>query len=372
MKLTIDRTALLRSLAHVQSVVERRNTIPILSNVLVEAKGDRLSLTATDMDLAIVEQTAANVQTPGAATVPAHTMYDIVRKLPDGAEVQIELAADGGQVALKAGRSRFTLSTLPKEDFPATAGGELPHRFPLSAVDLRGLIDRTRFAISTEETRYYLNGIYVHAFTTGKQKSLRAVATDGHRLARVEMPLPEGAENMPGVIVPRKMVAEIRKLIEEADGIVEVSLSDSRIRFAFDDTILTSKLIDGSFPDYQRVIPTGNDKVMEVDRRAFRDAVDRVSTISSEKSRAVKLSLKPNTMTLSATSAENGTAVEELEVKYEGASLDIGFNSKYLLDVADQIDGDGIQLVLADSVAPTLVRDLADAMALYVLMPMRV
>ena len=372
MKLTIERTALLRSLAHVQSVVERRNTIPILSNVLVEAKGDRLSLTATDMDLAIVEQTATSVISPGAATVPAHTMYDIVRKLPEGSEVQIELAPDGAQVALKAGRSRFTLATLPKEDFPATAAGDLAHKFPLSAVDLRGLIDRTKFAISTEETRYYLNGIYLHAFATGKQKTLRAVATDGHRLARVEMPLPEGAENIPGVIVPRKMVNEIRKLIEEVDGVVEVSLSDSRIRFAFDDIVLTSKLIDGSFPDYQRVIPTGNDKVLEVDRRSFRDAVDRVLTISSEKSRAVKLSLRPNVVTLSATSAENGTAVEELEVRYDGAPLEIGFNSKYLLDVADQIDGDGLQMVLADSVAPTLVRDLADAMALYVLMPMRV
>jgi DNA polymerase-3 subunit beta len=284
----------------------------------------------------------------------------------------MELATDGAQVALKAGRSRFTLATLPKEDFPATAASDLPHRFPLSAVDLRGLIDRTKFAISTEETRYYLNGIYLHAFSAGKQMALRAVATDGHRLARVEMPLPEGAENIPGVIVPRKMVNEIRKLIEEVDGMVEVSLSDSRIRFAFNDIVLTSKLIDGSFPDYQRVIPTGNDKVLEVDRRSFRDAVDRVSTISSEKSRAVKLSLRPSVATLSATSAENGTAVEELEVKYDGAPLDIGFNSKYLLDVADQIDGDGLQLVLADSVAPTLVRDLADAMALYVLMPMRV
>ncbi|MET1027723.1 MAG: DNA polymerase III subunit beta [Dongiaceae bacterium] len=372
MKLTIERSALLRSLAHVQSVVERRNTIPILSNVLVEAKGDRLSLTATDMDLAIVEQTAASVISPGAATVPAHTMYDIIRKLPEGSEVQIELAPDGAQVALKAGRSRFTLATLPKEDFPATAGGDLAHKFPLSAVDLRGLIDRTKFAISTEETRYYLNGIYLHAFVTGKQTALRAVATDGHRLARVEMPLPEGAENIPGIIVPRKMVNEIRKLIEEVDGVVEVSLSDSRIRFAFDDIVLTSKLIDGSFPDYQRVIPTGNDKILEVDRRSFRDAVDRVSTISSEKSRAVKLSLRPNVVTLSATSAENGTAVEELEVRYDGAPLEIGFNSKYLLDVADQIDGDGLQMVLADSVAPTLVRDLADAMALYVLMPMRV
>jgi DNA polymerase-3 subunit beta len=372
MKLTIERTALLRSLGHVQSVVEKRNTIPILSNVLVEAKGGSLALTATDMDLAIVEAVAAEVAQPGAATVPAHTLYDIVRKLPEGAQVQIELAADGQQVTIKAGRSRFSLSTLPKEDFPATAAGDLAHKFPLSAADLRGLIDRTKFAISTEETRYYLNGIYLHAFTAGKQKTLRAVATDGHRLARVEMPLPEGAENIPGVIVPRKMVNEVRKLIEEVDGTVAVSLSDTRIRFAFDDVVLTSKLIDGSFPDYQRVIPTGNDKILEVDRKEFHDAVDRVSTISSEKSRAVKLSLKPGSLTLSATSAENGSATEEIEVKYEGAPVDIGFNSKYLLDVAQQIEGEGLQMVLADSVAPTLLRDMADAMALYVLMPMRV
>lgn len=372
MKLTIERTALLRSLGHVQSVVERRNTIPILSNVLVEAKGGSLALTATDMDLAIVEAVAAEVAQPGAATVPAHTLYDIVRKLPEGAQVQMELAADGQQISIRAGRSRFSLSTLPKEDFPATAAGDLAHKFPLSAADLRGLIDRTKFAISTEETRYYLNGIYLHAFTAGKQKTLRAVATDGHRLARVEMPLPEGAENIPGIIVPRKMVNEVRKLIEEVDGTVAVSLSDTRIRFAFDDVVLTSKLIDGSFPDYQRVIPTGNDKIMEVDRKEFHDAVDRVSTISSEKSRAVKLSLKPGSLTLSATSAENGSASEEIEVKYDGAPVDIGFNSKYLLDVAQQIEGEGLQMVLADSVAPTLLRDMADAMALYVLMPMRV
>jgi DNA polymerase-3 subunit beta len=248
----------------------------------------------------------------------------------------------------------------------------MTHAFSLGAKDLKDLIDRTQFAISTEETRYYLNGIYLHAFTAGKQKTLRAVATDGHRLARVEMPLPEGAENIPGVIVPRKMVNEVRKLIEEVDGTVAVSLSDTRIRFAFDDVVLTSKLIDGSFPDYQRVIPTGNDKILEVDRKEFHDAVDRVSTISSEKSRAVKLSLKPGSLTLSATSAENGSATEEIEVKYDGAPVDIGFNSKYLLDVAQQIEGEGLQMVLADSVAPTLLRDMADAMALYVLMPMRV
>ena len=374
MKATIERANLLRSLGHVQSVVERRNTIPILSNVLIEAQSDgSMRLMATDLDLQINETLeAVSVEVAGSTTVSAHTLFDIVRKLPEGAQVQIELAADGQQVTVKAGRSRFALATLPKEDFPAIHAGDLAHKFPLSAADLKGLIDRTKFAISTEETRYYLNGIYVHAYAAGKQTSLRAVATDGHRLARVEMPLPEGAEGIPGVIVPRKMVNEVRKLIEDFDGAVDVSLSDSRIRFAFADVVLTSKLIDGSFPDYQRVIPTANDKVLEVDRKEFRDAVDRVSTISSEKSRAVKLSLKPGMLTLSATSAENGSASEEIEVKYDGQAMEIGFNSKYLLDVADEIEGEGLELKLADSVAPTLLRDMADAQALYVLMPMRV
>jgi len=259
-----------------------------------------------------------------------------VRKLPEGAQIQLEGAADGGQVTLKAGRSKFSLATLPREDFPATAGGDLPNKFSIAGKDLRNLIDRTRFAISTEETRYYLNGIYLHAHTTGDVKVLRAVATDGHRLARFEMALPSGAADMPGVIVPRKAVGELRKLIEETSDNVEVALSDSKIRFGFDAVLLNSKLIDGTFPDYQRVIPTGNDKVMEVDRKSFAEAVDRVSTISSEKSRAVKMSLKAGTLTLSASSPESGSASEELEVKYGGTGIDIGFNSRYLLDITSR------------------------------------
>jgi DNA polymerase-3 subunit beta len=372
MKLTIERGALLKSLAHVQSVVERRNTIPILSNVLVEASDNALALTATDMDLSIVERVAAAVAGRGATTVAAHTFFDIVRKLPEGAQVQIESTGDGGQVTLKAGRSRFLLATLPKEDFPTMGAGDLPNKFEIAAKELRSLIDRTRFAISTEETRYYLNGIYLHGTTSGDVKVLRAVATDGHRLARFEMPLPAGAADMPGVIVPRKAVGELRKLLEETDDRVEVALSDAKIRFAFGEVVLTSKLIDGTFPDYQRVIPTGNDKVMEVPKREFAEAVDRVSTISSEKSRAVKLSLKNGMLTLSATSPEAGSASEELEVKYGGSDLEIGFNSRYLLDIAQQIDGEGAQFALADAASPTLVRDVADASALYVLMPMRV
>jgi DNA polymerase III subunit beta len=372
MKLTIERGALLKSLAHVQSVVERRNTIPILSNVLLEAGEGSLGLTATDMDLTIIERVSAATAAGGATTVAAHTLYDIVRKLPEGAQIQIDSAADGGQVVLRAGRSRFALATLPREDFPAMGAGDMPHHFAIAAKDLRNLIDRTRFAISTEETRYYLNGIYLHAAVSGDVKVLRAVATDGHRLARFEMALPAGAGNMPGVIVPRKAVGELRKLVDETEDQVEIQLSDSKIRFAFDDVTLTSKLIDGTFPDYQRVIPTGNDKVLEVPKKDFADAVDRVSTISSEKSRAVKLTLKSGSLTLSATSPENGSASEELEVKYGGTGLEIGFNSRYLLDIAQQIEGDGAQFALADAASPTLVRDVADASALYVLMPMRV
>ncbi|AIB13190.1 DNA polymerase III subunit beta (plasmid) [Azospirillum argentinense] len=376
MNIIIERAALLRSLGHVQSVVERRNTIPILSNVLLRASEGELSLAATDMDLEIVETVPATVTRAGGTTAPAHTLYDIVRKLPDGSQVELDIGGDGTILTLRAGRSQFKLSCLPVDDFPQLSGGDLPHRFDLTAGDLRALVDRTRFAISTEETRYYLNGIYLHA---AKAKAggaelpvLRAVATDGHRLARVEMPLPEGAAGIPGVIVPRKTVNEIRKLIDEAADRIELSLSDNKIRFAFDSVVVTSKLIDGTFPDYERVIPVGNDKTMEVDAKLFAAAVDRVATISTEKSRAVKLSLTRGTLTLSATSPEAGSATEELEVNYQEGPLEIGFNSRYLLDITQQIEGEGARFSLADAASPTIVRDVADSTALYVLMPMRV
>ena len=376
MKITIERAALLRSLGHVQSVVERRNTIPILSNVLLKAENGELALTATDMDLEIVETVPAEVTRAGSTTAPAHTLYDIVRKLPDGSQVELDSSGDNGLLTLRSGRSNFKLGCLPTEDFPQMSGGDLAHRFSLSASDLRMLVDRTRFAISTEETRYYLNGIYLHATRSRAGETempvLRAVATDGHRLARVEIPLPEGAGSIPGVIVPRKTVMEIRKLIDEAADRIEVGLSETKVRFGFDAVTVTSKLIDGTFPDYERVIPTGNDKVLEVDSKVFASAVDRVATISTEKSRAVKLSIDRGNLVLSATSPEAGSATEELEVSYDNSPLEIGFNSRYLLDITQQIEGDGARFTMADAASPTIVRDVADPSALYVLMPMRV
>ncbi|MBI05950.1 MAG: DNA polymerase III subunit beta [Rhodospirillaceae bacterium] len=373
MKLTIERSALLKSLGHVQSVVEKRNTIPILSNVRLDASEDeKMHLTATDMDLAVIEAAPANVTQPGATTTSAHMLYDIVRKLAEGSQIEITLIEDSGKLEIRSGRSRFTLACLPVEDFPVMAEGELAHRFSIDTGHLRRLIDKTGFAVSTEETRYYLNGIYVHATDENGEKSLRAVATDGHRLARVDTDLPEGAENIPGVIIPRKTVAELRKLIEESDGEIMVALSDSKIRFALDGAILTSKLIDGSFPDYERVIPSSNEKILTVDNHVFTQAVDRVSTISTEKSRAIKMTLKGSQMTLSANSPDAGAASEEIEAQHNLDSIEIGFNSRYVLDMAKQIGGDTIEFRLADSSSPTLVRDSEDENAVYVIMPMRV
>ncbi len=374
MKFKADRATLLRALAHIQSVAEKRNTIPILANVLIAVRENRLSFTATDMEIAILEEVSAAVSRNGATTAPAATLYEIVRKLPEGAEVEFEHGGGDSQLALRAGRFTTSLVVLPVDDFPSMTAGTLPHRFHVTALALRGLIDRARFAISTEETRYYLNGIYLHAAESEGTRVLRAVATDGHRLARVEEPLPEGAGSMPGVIVPRKTVAELRKLLDEESGEIEVALSDTRVQFSVGPIRLTSKLIDGTFPEYDRVIPRDNDKVLRVGKKDFADAVARVSAISSERARPVKLSLARDLLVLSATSPDQGTATEELEsdrVKYEFGPLEIGFQARYLNDITDQV-GDEVEFRFADGAAPTVVRDAADASALYVLMPMRV
>ena len=367
MKATIERATLLKSLGHVQSVVERRNTIPILSNVLIEAREDgSIRLMATDLDLQVDESVPANVSQPGATTLSAHTLFDIIRKLPEGS--QVELSAAEGKMQVNAGRSRFSLSTLPRDDFPVIAEGELPTRFELPAATLRQIIEKTRFAISSEETRYYLMGIFLHVI----DDQMRAAATDGHRLARVTIAKPDGADGMPDVIIPRKAVQELYRLLEELEGTVEISLSPTKVRFGLGSAVLTSKLIDGTFPDYNRVIPTANDKLLKLDPKSFSAGVDRVSTIASEKTRAVKMSVDRDKVTLSVTSPENGLATEELAADYGSDGIEIGFNARYLLDILSEIDGDTVEVHLADAAAPTLLRENDKSNALYVLMPMRV
>jgi DNA polymerase III subunit beta len=372
MKVTVERAALLKSVGHVHRVVERRNTIPILANVLLRAEKGKLALKATDLDLEVTETIPAEVAPTGSTTVPAHMIYDIVRKLPEGSQIVLDSSGDRASLTIRAGRSRFSLQTLPESDFPDLAAGDMTHKFAVPAKDLKRLIDKTQFAISTEETRYYLNGIYLHVAVSGKTQKLRAVATDGHRLAQVEFDAPKGAEGMPGIIVPRKTVGEVQRLIEDLDAEIAVELSTSKIRFVIGDVVLTSKLIDGTFPDYGRVIPAGNDKTLIVDKSEFEAAVDRVSTVSSERGRAVKLALSGGKLILTVTNPDSGSATEELEVEYEADALDIGFNSRYLLDIAAQIEGEVAVLKLADPGSPTLVQDKEATGALYVLMPMRV
>ncbi len=377
MKLTIERQALLKALSHVQSVVERRNTIPILSNVLLSADQGALAFSATDLDMEIIDQCACEVKAPGQITAPAHTLYEIVRKLPDGADVELKFAGDDPRLSITAGRSRFNLPILPAGDFPVMSSEGLTTRMALDTGALQRLIDKTRFAISTEETRYYLNGLYLHTVNDGGQTKLRAVATDGHRLALAEMPAPEGAAGAPGVIVPRKTVAEVRRLLDDAGEMVDLQISAAKVRLGFGreevrGAALTSKVIDGSFPDYMRVIPKDNQKVVRVDNGLFSRAVDRVATISAEKSRSVKLAIEPGRLVLTVRNMEAGQAVEEVEIDYDGEPFEIGFNARYLLDVCGQIADEQMELRFADPASPTLALDPSDSGVQYVLMPLRV
>jgi DNA polymerase-3 subunit beta len=372
MKFSIERGALLKAVAQAQSVVERRNTIPILANVLIEAEGAGVQFRATDLDIEVVDRAPAQVEKAGATTVSAVTLNEIVRKLPDGALVTLSDNAQAGRLTIEAGRSNFSLATLPREDFPVMASSEYSANFGAKAAVLRRLFDKSKFAISTEETRYYLNGVYMHVADRDGGKVLRCVATDGHRLARIDAELPNGAEEMPGVIVPRKTVGELRKLLDEDDMEIAVSVSETKVRFATPDITLTSKVIDGTFPDYTRVIPQGNSRRLEVDAADFAKAVDRVATVSSERSRAVKMSLDEDRLVLSVNAPDSGAAEEELAVAYGDERLEIGFNAKYLLEIASQVDRENAVFLFNSSGDPTLMREGNDETAVYVVMPMRV
>ncbi|WP_455477131.1 DNA polymerase III subunit beta [Bartonella sp. B41] len=373
MRITVDRNQLLKSLGRVHRVVERRNTVPILSNVLIDVDDGSVQLKATDLDLEVTESFNANIEREGAVTVPAHLLYDIVRKFSDESEIVLSVEANQeNTVSLFSGCASFRLQFLPKVDFPESLPGQFGHRFFLSASRLKYMLDCTQFAISTDETRYYLNGIYFHVITDGILK-LRLVSTDGHRLAQVDVEAPSGVDGMPSVIIPRKAVGELQRLLsEEIDGSVCVEISETKIRFSVGSVILTSKLINGTFPEYQRVIPLENDKKLVVNRQDFSSAVDRVSTILSDRGRAVKLTISDGKLNLVVNNPDSGSAEDQLAVVYTSNPLEIGFNSRYLLDIAGQFSGDEMVFMFSDSGAPALIRNDGDADALYVLMPIRV
>ncbi|MDW9650825.1 DNA polymerase III subunit beta [Sinorhizobium meliloti] len=357
MKLLIGRAELTRVLTNVSRVVEARNTIPILSSLRLSAADGKLTVTGTDLDIVATDTAAADVTEGGSLCVDAKLLSDIAKKT--GGDVS--LSEDKGQLIVKSGRSRFSLPTLPATDFPDLSGGEYTASFDM---DLAALFAPVSFAISTEETRFYLNGIFLHLHEDGDY-FIRAVATDGHRLSRHQVAYP-GEDAFKGVIVPRKTVGLLPK------GTVRVSVSETKIRIASGEFVLTSKLIDGTFPDYQRVIPTQNDKKIVFGSDDMRQAASRVSVISSERGRAVKLSFAEGEAKLAVSSPETGSATDEIFVNYDGDLIDIGFNGAYLTELVGIFPAGDITLALADGGSPALFTSDKAPELLAVLMPMRV
>jgi DNA polymerase-3 subunit beta len=371
MKFSISRETLLKALKHTQSVVEKRTSIAILSNVRLKAENNKLELTATDNDITVQGIAEAFVDGAGVTTANAHKLFEIVSKIPEGVMVEMTLNGEGNRLSITAGKAKFSLACLAADAFPDMTKVDGGTVFTLSSNELKRLLAKSQFASATDETRAYLNGIYLHVAEADGAKVLRAAATDGHRLARVDASVPEGLTELQGVILPRKTVAELRRLTEDAKE-VTFRVTDRLIQAETSEITVTSKVVDGNFPDYDKVIPADNNLTMDVPARALLQAVDRVAILSHEKSRSIKFSLQSGNLLITANNPDQENAAEELKVDYDKDSMDVGFNARYVADIGNQMDGDDMQFWFKDPASPVIVRDPKDAGALFVVMPMRV
>ena len=365
MKFTIQRESILKPLQLISGVVERRQTLPILANVLLKADSDRLTLTATDLEVELVVSTSLDGTEAGTTTLPARKFMDICRALPDGSNLEISLDKD--RAVIRSGKSRFVLATLPSSEFPAVDEIRPQFRFSISQSKLKRLIERTQFAMAHQDVRYYLNGLLLEVANS----ELRAVATDGHRLAFCQQESPVESEENQQIIIPRKGVMELQKLLEESNDLAEVEIGTNHLRVASSEMRFTSKLIDGRFPDYQRVIPQNTDKVVVADREGLRQAVLRTSILTNEKYRSIRLQLEPNALRVLAHNPEQEEAEEEVAVDYSGASLEIGFNATYILDALQAVADDSVEIHLSDSNSCCLIHAPGIEDCKYVVMPMR-
>ena len=375
MEFKINSSDLLKALSHIHGIVEVRHTLPILSNIILEAKDNELTLSSTNLDIYCADKIKAEVSIAGEISVSAVTFFEIVKRLPSGSEVVMTMEEGENEIILKCGRSKFNLSTLKTDDFPIISDNDLSTNFVLSADELIRIIDKTKFAVSNEETRYYLNGIFLHKADRNSIQFLRAVATDGHRLAQYDIPLPQGAEEITGIIIPKKTIFELRKVLDDANGDVSISLNENKIKFTFNDLKIISKVIDGTFPDYTKVIPQNNNKNFKTNNNELKNAIDRVSAVAANeesKSKAIKLSLEDNKLNLSVESQSKGSANEIIDISYDGDKVDIGFNSKYIIDICNEVDGEEVDISLLDSVSPAIILDKTDENLFFVLMPMRI
>ncbi len=375
MKVIVERSELLRALNRVQSVVERRNAVPILSNIKIESGSDHIRITATDMDMCVVDFVPAQIKIAGSTTVPAVLLYEIVRRLSESAQIEMNVVEEHQrtQMRINVGESEFTLPCLPVAEFPNFETSPAEHNFTINAALLKVLLNKTKHAISLEETRYYLGGTYLHVAQSDEDMMLRAVATDGHRLALAECALPEGADHMPGVIIPRKAVHELVKMLESAVGEVEVSIGKNRVTFILGSVTLVTRLVDGKFPDYNRVIPSNNNVVLEVPAKDLARAIDLVISVSSDKTKAVRLQLGQAEIVLSASSELNGnaTGVQKVSATYDSHPMTISFNSRYVLDSLAVMEGDTVRMMLPDGVGAVMAHDPTDRGCIQILMPMQ-
>lgn len=365
MKLSISREQLLAPLQTVTSVVEKRQALPILSNILLVAEGGVLTLTGTDMEVEIVVRIDTPAKDGGALTLPGRKVVDICRALPVDSQVEIE--SREGRATLRSGRSRFTLATLPAGDFPAVGEAGATFNVPVQSKALRELINDTQFAMAHQDIRYYLNGLLLE-FSGAR---IRAVATDGHRMALGDLEWETGVEGTKQIIVPRKGVVELSRMLAETDGDVELQVGPSHLRVQTANRMLTSKLIDGKFPDYQRVIPLKSDKLVVGDREVMRQGLARTAILSNEKFRGVRLILKNGQMQALAHNPDHEEAEEEIVVSYTGPELEIGFNVVYLLDVLSAVKTEQVQMELSTPDKSCLVQPVGNAARKYVVMPMR-
>lgn len=364
MKFQADRETLLKPIQAVVGVVERRQTMPILANMLLVANDKGLAVTATDLEVELVATAELKVDQPGEVTVPGRKLADIVRALPDGAKVTVSL--EKNRVVIKSGRSRFTLSTLPAAEFPAVDDIQKKQEIKIGNGALGELIERTHFAMAQQDVRYYLNGLLLEI----RKDGIRAVATDGHRLALCEDTAVKGEDTLQ-VIVPRKGVLELQRLIGHGDGDASVAFGGNHLRAEYGGVRLTSKLIDGRFPDYERVLPKGGDKSVMADRQALRESLQRASILSNEKYRGVRLQLAENLLKIQAHNPEQEEAEDEVEVKYKGGEMEIGFNVNYLLDALGAITTEEVEILLSDGNSSCLIREPGNERCRYVVMPMR-
>ena len=371
MKFKISRSLFFKTLSHLQGIVDKKNSLPILANILIEAKDNSLILSSTDMDISIIEKINCSVTENGATTINSQILYDIVRKIDEDNEIEI-ISNNGKLLTLRSNGSRFSLACLPKEDYPIIEQDNSGVDIILNSKILFKLIDKTKFAISNEETRYFLNGLYFNITNEANKKIVTLVGTDGHRLAKFSHEIDGEIDQVSGVIIPKKTIYELSKLLSEIDGDVKISISSNKIIFKIEDIIFISKLIDGSFPDYKRVIPTDNTNILKINRDKLLSAVDRVSTIANEKSPVIKFKLLENILNLNTINNESSTASEDLTINYKGEEIEIGFNSKYIMDIVNNLDDTEISINLKNNTSPVIAQEKSNNNLVYVLMPMRV